>query len=215
MINLFINYFEHGNPDRKKELEYCLEMNKANKLIDNIIVVNRGERATYGDFFRAMADYGNDVNIIANTDIYFDKTIKEAEVIQKNDCYALTRWENYAGKVISFNARHGRPGYVQPSPPQWSQDAWIFRGSIRPESFDNVIAVNGTNRKNEEIPFCLGIPGCDNKIAAMLREKGYNVINPSLTIRAIHLHKNSSRSYPDYRILRGIKPFGLVHQTSL
>ena len=41
MINLFINYFDHDNQDRKKEIEYCLEMNKANELIDNIIIVNR------------------------------------------------------------------------------------------------------------------------------------------------------------------------------
>ena len=214
MINLFINYFDHSNQDRKKELEYCFEKNKANKLINNIIVVNRGERATYGDFFRAMANYGNDVNIIANADIYFDETIKLSERIKKLNCFALTRWENYNGTVMSFSQRHGRPGYVQPSPPEWSQDAWIFRGSVRPEGFDDVIAVN-SSRQNVSIPFQLGIPGCDNKIAAMLREKGYNVINPSHTIKAIHLHKNSSRSYPNYRILRGIKPFGLVHQTSL
>jgi len=210
MTNLFINYFDHDNQDRKKEIEYCLEMNKKNKLIDNIIIVNRGERSTYGDFFRAMISYNKDVNIIANADIYFDDTIKLAEKIKKMNCFALTRWENHNGTVMSFNQRHGRP-----SPPQWSQDAWIFRGSVvRPESFDSVIAVN-SSRQSVEIPFQLGIPGCDNKIAAVLREKGYNVTNPSLSIRAIHLHKNSSRSYPSFQILRGISPHCLVHQTAL
>ena len=210
MINLFINYFEHGNADRKKELEYCLEKNKKNKLINNIIIVNRGERATYGDFFRAMVPYSKDVNIIANTDIYFDETIEFANQIKQKQCYALTRWELYGGTVMSFNQRHGRP-----SPPQWSQDAWIFRGVVRPENYDNVIAVNNATRGSESIPFYLGIPGCDNKIAALLREKGYTVTNPSLVIKAIHLHKNSSRSYPNYQILRGIRPNGLVHQTGL
>lgn len=209
MINLFINYFEHSNTDRKKELEYCFEKNKKNELIDNIIVVNRDERSTYGDFFRAMESYPDAVNIIANSDIYFDKTIELANKIGKNNCYALTRWELHEGVVMSFNQRHGRP-----SPPQWSQDAWIFRGSIKPENFDNVIAVNSRNQ-SVSIPFQLGIPGCDNKMAALLREKGFTVTNPSLSIRVIHFHKNSSRSYPNFQILRGIRPNGLVHQTAL
>ncbi|MEE9572878.1 MAG: hypothetical protein V3W20_07520, partial [Candidatus Neomarinimicrobiota bacterium] len=145
--------------------------NKKNALIDNIIIVNRDERATYGDFFRATAPYSKDVNIIANTDIYFDETIELASQIKQKQCYALTRWELYGGTVISFTQRHGRPGYVQPSPPEWSQDTWIFRGAIRPESYDNVIAVNNKTRGSEPIPFYLGIPGCDNKIAALLREK--------------------------------------------
>lgn len=209
MINLFINYFDHQNKDRKKELEYCLEKNKRNKLIDNIIIVNRNERSTYGDFLRAMNDYPNDVNIIANADIYFDNTIEYANQIKKMECYALTRWELYNGTVMTFNQRHGRP-----SPPHWSQDAWIFRGSFKHNDFDNVIAVN-PKRQNVEIPFQLGIPGCDNKIAALLREKGFNVTNPSLVIRAIHVHKNSNRSYPAFQILKGIKPNGLVYQSGL
>ena len=209
MINLFINYFEHSNHDRKKELLYCLEKNTKNDLIDNIIIVNRDERSTYGDFFRAMKPYKEDVNIIANSDIYFDKTVELANKIKKNECYALTRWELHEGTIMSFNDRHGRP-----SPPQWSQDAWIFRGTINPQSFDSVIAV-ASNRQSVSIPFQLGIPGCDNKIAALLREKGLDVTNPSLSIRAIHFHKNSSRSYPQFQILRGIRPNGLVFQTSL
>lgn len=213
MINLFINYFDHSNADRKKELEYCLEKNKKNELIDNIIVVNRGERATYGDFFRAMSAYPKDVNIIANADIYFDKTIELASKIKKNNCFALTRWEYYNGKVIDFNERHNN-GYFRPSPPQWSQDAWIFRGYITPEYFDIVEAVAAKN-KRVNIPFQLGIPGCDNKFAAMLHEKGIKVTNPSFSIKAIHVHRNSSRSYPNFQILKGIRPNGLVHQTGL
>ncbi len=209
MINLFINYFEHSNQDRKKELEYCVEKNKKNEWIDNIIVVNRGERSTYGDFFRAMQPYPKDVNIIANADIYFDKTIELAIEIKKNECYALTRWELFNDTIMTFDQRHGRP-----SPPQWSQDAWIFRGCVKPENYDSVEAVHNRNQRIK-IPFQLGIPGCDNKIAALLREKGFIVTNPSLSIRAIHFHKNSSRSYPPFQIIKGIKPNGLVHQTSL
>ena len=209
MINLFINYFDHSNSLRRKEIEFCLEKNQENEYLHQIIIVNRNERATYGDFFRAMNDYSEDVNIIANADIYFDETIQLSERIKENQCYALTRWEDVNGTIMDFNQRHGRP-----SPPEWSQDAWIFRGSTEPIHYDNVDAVRD-NRHREVIPFSLGIPGCDNKIAALLKEKGFRVTNPSLNIKAIHKHLNPSRDYPNYQILKGIKPNGLVFQTKL
>ena len=141
--------------------------------------------------------------------IYFDETIQQVEGIKPKQCYALTRWEDIKGKVIDFNTRHGKP-----SPPQWSQDAWIFKGSVKHNDFDTVIASNN-KRLNEVIPFGLGVPGCDNKIAAMLRAKGYKVTNPSLSIKAIHKHETQERTYPNYQILKGIRPFGLVYQEAL
>ena len=211
MINLFINYFDHSNSERKKELKFCLEKNEANDYIDKIIIVNRNDRAAYGTFFRAMKDYPEDVNIIANTDIYFDETIQLSSTIKQFQCYALTRWENVNGTIMEFVQRHNK----RSAPPQWSQDAWIFRGSPEPEQYDNVEAVRRDDRHREMIPFCLGIPGCDNKIAALLKENRFNVTNPSKSIRAIHKHQNEDRSYPNYQILKGIRPNGLVHQTEL
>ena len=209
-MNLFINYFDHSNSKRKKEIEFCLKKNEENEHIKRVVIVNRNERCTYGNFFDAMFAYPNEVNIIANSDIYFDDTIQLARTIEYNQCYALTRWELVNGKVIDFRSRHGVP-----SPPRWSQDVWIFKGSINSSEFHTVVATNLNNNKSEVIPFSLGIPGCDNKIAAMLKEKGMQVINPSLSIRAIHVHEDSSRVYPKYMILKGIKPNGLVEQIRL
>jgi hypothetical protein len=115
-----------------------------------------------------------------------------------------------AGNVMSFNQRHGRP-----SPPQWSQDAWIFRGWEKPDKFDLVDAKNLDTSRPEKIPFSLGIPGCDNKIVAVLKQIGYGVTNPSVSIKAIHVHQRDHRTYPRYQILSGIKPFGMVYQTKL
>ena len=185
-MNLFVNYFEHQNAERRKEIDFCLEKNEANDIIDNIVVVNRGQRCTYGDFLEAMFDYPNDVNIIANSDIYFDETLKYASDIKKGECYALTRWELVGGKVINFNDRHGKP-----SPAMWSQDAWIFRGSIKPDRFYKILAVNLKTRTHAVIPFSLGIPGCDNKFAAMCKESGVKVTNPCSKIRAIHVHREN------------------------
>jgi hypothetical protein len=210
VINLFINYFDHQDKRRKREIEYCLKKNKENPLIDNITILNKNGYCTYGDFLREMAKYPKDINIISNLDVYFDETIKLAEEIGEGECYALTRWEFVNGKVVDFNARHGRP-----SPPEWSQDAWIFRGSVLAGKFDKVKALNKHQRITELIPFTLGIPGCDNKFAALLKEQGLKVTNPSKDIKAIHVHKESRRSYPSFQILSGIKPHGSVKQVSL
>ena len=209
-MNIFINYFEHKNSLRKKEIEYCLEKNKENAFIKNIVIINRNSRCTYGDFLTAMQRYPNGVNVIANSDIYFDSTIKIADNIKPGECYALTRWEEIDGTVIDFSNRHGKP-----SPPEWSQDAWIFRGSINADRFFKVKAVNLNTRTSEMIPFSLGIPGCDNKFAAMLKEQGIIVTNPSQSIKAIHVHKENSRTYPAYQILAGIRPQGQVFQSKL
>jgi len=208
MINLFINSFESQDEQRNLEIKFCLKKNLKNELIDKIIIVNENKRATYGDFLRAMANYKKDINIIANTDIYFNDTISFAKNIKDRQCFALTRWENHNGQIISFVQRHGRK--IQP---QWSQDAWIFRGSpVNPVRFDHVNAINLKNRMRENIPFSLGIPGCDNKFAAVLKINGIDVLNPSHQIKGIHVHESDERSYPDYQIISGIKPKGLVPQ---
>lgn len=60
-----------------------------------------------------------------------------------------------------------------------SQDAWVFRAPIA----------------EVEADFTLGLPGCDNRIAYLLKEAGYKVINPSLEIKILHHHTSRVRSY--------------------
>ena len=43
--------------------------------------------------------------------------------------------------------------------------------------------------------YCLGRPGCDNRIAFEFNKAGYRLSNPSKTIQAIHLHTVNIRSY--------------------
>ena len=207
-MNLFLNYFEHKDPERNEELKFCLKKNEENEHIKNIYIINRENRTSFGQFFQEMKKHPNEVNILANSDIYFDDSIKQAVSVQNMQCYALTRWEDFDGLVMPFNARHGRS-----VPMQWSQDAWVFRGAPDPSHFMTVNAVE--NRRRVHIPFYLGIPGCDNKLAAMLRSMRYQVINPCYSIRAIHKHDKSSRDYLNYMIVEGIKPNGLVYPQKL
>ena len=173
MINLFINWFVHPDPERRKELEFCLEKNEENTLIDNIFKLTSGPKwPTYNDYFRLMGHYPNDINILSNLDIYFDETLNHVHKIREHQCFALTRWELVDDAVIPFEVRN--PGH----PARFSQDVWIFRGAP----------------KVRNATFSMGWPGCDNRIAKLIHDSGYEVLNPSKTIRAIHVHRDPSRN---------------------
>jgi hypothetical protein len=183
-VNLFVNYFEHPDPERQQEIDYCLQQNKANEYIDTVTLLDG--RPSFNDFFDCMEE--NAINIIANSDIYFDETIKLVENIRKDQAYCLTRWELVEGKLKSFKTRN------RGMKPMHSQDVWIFRG------------------KPKKIPenIHLGIPGCDNKIAWHLQRQ-YRLKNPSSQIRAIHVHAERRRNYnPHNGVERYHPPYKFV-----
>lgn len=167
MVNLFLNYYYDENNLRNRELEFCLYKNISNKNINTIIIESKS-RLKYSDFFSYIKKIKafNDVNIIANLDIYFDDSVVLCESIGGKNVYALSRWDDLRGRLVHFDR-------------QDSQDAWVFRGI--PEG------VVGD--------FYLGVPGCDNKIAFQFKDAGYSVYNPSFDIKAIHVHQSRKRNY--------------------
>lgn len=186
MIRLFTNYYTDPNPDRDKELKECLKRNVGNRIIDEIYLISDddnfdvperctvlvGPRPTYDDYFRMVNQYAStdDISIISNADIFFDKSIGLSTKIGENDCYALSRWDILEGNKME----HHNFG--------WSQDAWIFRGKIK---------------SMRPCGFYLGIAGCDNSIAYWLMDAGYDLTNPSFHIKAYHLHLSNIRYYKE------------------
>lgn len=184
-MNLFINFYTDPNHERREELLTCLQNNIACEFIDKIYLIGEtffstdskiicipfNSRPTYRDFFNIINQHTkpNDINIIANSDIYF-KEVSYAQFtnLTPDTCYALTRWEILADGGEQFYNNSG------------SQDTWIFRGAIK--------MVEGAN-------FTQGVAGCDNKIAYLLTQAGYKVTNPSLSIKTYHLHKSGVRYY--------------------
>jgi hypothetical protein len=173
MKNLFINLHPSG---RINEFMECLICNI--RVFDNVYVLNEGinhpaidiktnGRPTYLSFFNFINSVTgeNDINVIANSDIYFVDFDKYPTSTQ---CFALTRYEpNY------FLNRND------------SQDSWIFKGKIRIPKYCS---------------FYLGMPGCDNRIAWELQAIGYEVLNPSLTIKTYHVHKNANTHYGEQKV---------------
>lgn len=200
MINLFVNHYTDQNSKRNEELLHCLKMNINNALIDNVIVLcnNEGDnemlnnkkvsilllkgRPTYNVFFQVIEKYtkSEDVNIIINSDIYLDSTLKYLfKYIRNKTLIALTRWD-VKGNELRFLNRSD------------SQDTWIFKGTPK-----------------VDCNFYMGQPGCDNVLADRFHKAGYICINPSRTIRTIHVHETEQRYYthenklpPPYKLLQ-------------
>jgi hypothetical protein len=186
MIRLFFNYYEDKNQARKKEIDFCLRMNMENKHIQTVIVETPG-KPTYDYFFRRINSITgpDDVNIICNSDIFFDDTIMLAERIQHKEFFALQRWEWLSANTIQFQERPD------------SQDTWIVRGKV----------------ENVRGDFTLGIRGCDNRIVYEFLNSGYKVSNPSRSIKSYHVHNSGIRNYTTQDVVPG--PYHTLMPTGL
>lgn len=165
-INLFVQVYKSNDDKRQLELDTCLKINKALNINGvpyfNVIEIN--ERLTFAEMFKLFIP--NEINIIANSDIYFDETILKVRFLDNKEVYALTRWDYENGLARLFYRKD-------------SQDVWVFNGTVNIQGGD----------------YYLGIPGCDNKLAKEIIDSGYNLANPSKSIHAIHLHETNFRTY--------------------
>ncbi len=236
-FNLFVNYYNDKVQARTDELNFCLLQNLKNPKFDKIVVIctqrdliklhtfvlsnesngaKRGMltissegalwkkiipvvldfRPSFNDYFETINQLfptSDSINIVSNLDIIIPEfTLVQAECyISPNKCLALTRYdskskENYIGDSKYLN---------NPD----SQDTWIFNGAVKEIS---------------EANFPLGTAGTDNKIAYLLDKEGYEVSNPSLTLKTFHIHLSDIRNYSVRDEDRLQPPFLILHPTS-
>jgi len=188
MITLYTSYYQDKNPIRQAELDFVWKQNIENQLIDRIMLfaesvpelmndkvqIISGKRPTYNDKFNAINRYcvsALEISIVANSDIYFDETLKELPLMLNGRfCYALSRYDVKPG---------GEPVLHQE---KFSQDTWIFCGKVKPIKYG---------------AFHLGVPGCDNRIAWELNRAGYILKNPASKIKTYHYHPSDLHTYHD------------------
>lgn len=104
----------------------------------------------------------------ANADIYFDETLGQ---LQSNlalnftsTVYSLSKWTDWSP----------RQPFIELYPRIDSQDAWIFRSQL------SQCVVDAST-------FAMGLPRCDNRIASILFECGYDVLNLPFNIHAVEV----------------------------
>lgn len=192
---VLITQLYETNLERYNEMIKALRNNINNKFIEKIYLLNEKKinldsinsenkikqiiikkRLTYKKAidFSANTFDSNTIVILCNSDIWFDNTLKKITNYNLNDTViTLSRYNIKEDNSYElFNVKY-------------SQDSWIFKNPLKLQYNYN---------------FELGTPGCDNRIAWVLKNskkngKFYNVLNPALTIKSYHEHKNNFRNY--------------------
>ena len=186
---LFQPFFIHKLESRNQEFKKCIINNCKNQYIKKIylffenfekslldkeefnflnhkkiIIIHTVKRTTYNEIINYINSIVSeeDISIIANTDIWLDDTISKVENYDlTNTVLALSRYDSATGyKLHKYNCV--------------SQDVWIFKNRI----------------KNIKDKILYGILGCDNLFIILLKNKGYNILNPSLSIKSYHEHSD-------------------------
>jgi hypothetical protein len=205
------------NKERQKEIDACLKLNLENAQIDEVHLLSEtphdlsflpktldykirqtviGKRLDYKGAF----DYYNEnlstyTCILCNADIFTDESIELLDHINlENTVLALTRYEfddaNKPSLLYGSEERSRAPQFYKDYEPIiGSQDAWIWNM--------HKIMVLDSN-------FCLGTHGCDNKIATLIIDSGYNIYNPSYLISISHYDRLGTK------IINGDKRKGIV-----
>jgi len=185
IINLYFEYYSHKIKERKKEIDdsiaHNLKLNLTNfyifcpiqykeellKLVNNknnVIIIEDNSRKTFQDIFEFSNTKTGTINITLNNDIMLNDNIINVN-ISDNDFYCLSRWESRSDSY-PFAYRTCD-----------SQDVWIWKNK------NKIINAN----------FYFGILGCDNKLALLAKEVGYDVKNPAYTYKVFHNHASSVR----------------------
>jgi hypothetical protein len=183
-VILLVSYYSDA-PDVME----ALRRNVAHPMIDQVILCVEGTTAPCIDdvsvkvipecgrlSFQNAIDHLNklpsSICIFANSDIFFDETLNHENLakILSGHCYGLTRWQ--VGNNTGVLDGDPPEGFFQGTKPGFGHDAWIFRNPMKVRDAD----------------FYLGTHSCDYRFAKVTEDAGYPMLNPSLSIRAWHLH---------------------------
>ncbi len=187
-VNLFTQYYLDYNLERQNELFNSLISNTLNKFKNIILLVendevleivknnfptcqsiNIGKRASFNDFFAIMdkGDYSNDINILSNSDIFFD----DLDIIKNyianvptNTCLALSRYDYHSNANIVPFLRAD------------SQDTWIF---------------NGNPKVRTELEYGMGIAGCISGDATIQYNRGKRTGSKPIRLDDLYMKFNN------------------------
>jgi len=191
-INLFFEFFNSKHFNRQEEFDFCIKTNINSKLFNNIyaitntndiplyllkaekqnkikIIKTNSERLEYQQVFEISNKLtkDNDINLLCNTDIWFDDTINLLHnKMTLEIAIGLSRWYP-SDDYYMINGFH-MDGKAAPE----SNDTWGWLGKCK--------VTNGT--------FPIGYTGCDCRIMKCFEEAGYRVYNPAKSVKTWHKH---------------------------
>ncbi len=133
------------------------------------------EQPTFADMIQEVnaRTKNMQVNILADSDIEFDPaTIALFRRIRRDDFWCLSPWDNT-----------GEGGEFKPPSKMdmGRQHAWAWRGRCRIEP----AAAN----------FRMQQPGAASHLASLARQAGYQLANPSLSVKSFHVHADRENEF--------------------
>lgn len=205
MINIITtfylsNYSSHLDNARSEELETCIlnniscqyiekihlfvdnndDLNRLNELTNNsdkVVIIEVGKKPKYVDFFNyIITNLPNKICMITNADIFLHEINNDLiENLEENKiAYALTRYEHDMSHPLISN--YGG-----------SHDAYVFNSKF----LDQTII-------NEHTEFYQNFPGIETHVIKAFCDSGFNVLNPCLQIKIVHLHKTALRNHGNW-----------------
>lgn len=183
---LFRQEYSVASELRQAELTRTRQINSEAGVFECIHDVHPGDkRLTFEDLFEiGDRQYADQICVVANSDISFDQSLRTLkDLVTDNVLIALTRWDNSVAPSME--------GTVEPR--DWkfyshSQDVWVFRGRQLPGF-----------RKD----FVLGMPRCENRLLYEAYQAGVKILNPALSVKAMHHHASAVRSWVAGDFYRG------------
>jgi hypothetical protein len=191
-MNFLCEYWKCQNEERRCELSTAVLTNAGFAFVDKvclfvplsedcqvpehpkIVKIPVSHRATYHEHFNfaSLAASSDGLSVVLNTDIHVEADF--ADKLKRYDfsttCLALSRWDLVKGKLVQFMEGG-------------SYDTYVFKTPF-----------------HVDCHFTSGIFGCDSILAWTMNKAGRRVINPSCSIRTVHLHESGARSYSDFRM---------------
>tara|TARA_B100002019_G_C21274933_1_gene604920 strand:- start:17667 stop:19439 length:1773 start_codon:yes stop_codon:yes gene_type:complete len=209
-IVLFIQWYEPKDDETLKNITKCLENNLSNPSIHKICVFleskninlpehlanhpkidtyNIHERLTYALWMQyANKYYRPYIKILANTDIYFDKTLEyvKSQDFSEKTLYAITRKDlDLDNNIVQSHDSYGDSS--SPTNPYYSHDCWIYQKLLFPMPDEH------------SINFELGIGNCDRLFKEYIEDEcKINFINLYPRVNAIHLDRRTGRNRDSY-----------------
>lgn len=145
---------------------------------NKIIKIIFNKQPMYSDFFKYSFDNLKDeLVMISNSDIYLDKCnndILNKYIIEKNNVFSLTRHENEIDKPLIDNF-------------MGSYDSFIFKSPLK----DDIYLRSSFTQNNW---------GSENLVISLIRNNGYEILNPCHQIKIIHNHSSQYRNDDRIRI---------------
>jgi hypothetical protein len=205
MFNIITTYYESNNIKRQNEINECLSNNIKNSYIKKIYLLNDNKYSL--DFItdqtkivQIIVDDNNKKRLGYDCIINFinNNLIGEICIISNSDIYfddTLKYINNMNNKVYALSRYDNDVLFNRAD----SQDCWIFTAPL--------------NVNISDCNFKIGIPGCDNRIAYIIKKSNYILTNPSKTIKTHHLHTSNIRTYDRSTVVKG--PYVYISPTYL